>query len=88
MHTIFWSENLKGRDHSEDLGVDGRIILEWILWKIGWGSVDWIHVAQVRNQWQGSCEHGNELSDSIKGRELLDQLSDCQLLKKDSAPWN
>jgi hypothetical protein len=23
----FWSENLKGRDHSEDLGVDGRIIL-------------------------------------------------------------
>jgi hypothetical protein len=21
---------LKGRDHSEDLGVDGRIILEWI----------------------------------------------------------
>jgi hypothetical protein len=24
----FWSENLKGRDHLEDLGVDGRIILE------------------------------------------------------------
>jgi hypothetical protein len=23
-----WSENLKGRDHEEDLGVDGRIILE------------------------------------------------------------
>jgi hypothetical protein len=21
----FWSENLKGKDHSEDLGVDGRI---------------------------------------------------------------
>jgi hypothetical protein len=26
-------ENLKGRDHSEDLGVDGKIILEWILGK-------------------------------------------------------
>jgi hypothetical protein len=25
--TIFYLENLKGRDHSEDLGVDGRIIL-------------------------------------------------------------
>jgi hypothetical protein len=26
-------ENLKGRDHMEDLGVDGKIILEWILRK-------------------------------------------------------
>jgi hypothetical protein len=24
------AQNLKGRDHSEDQGVDGRIILEWI----------------------------------------------------------
>jgi hypothetical protein len=26
-----WLENLEGRDHLEDLGVDGKIILEWIL---------------------------------------------------------
>jgi hypothetical protein len=26
MHKKFWSESLKGRDHSEDLGVDGKII--------------------------------------------------------------
>jgi hypothetical protein len=25
--------SLKGRDHSEDIGVDGKIILEWILEK-------------------------------------------------------
>jgi hypothetical protein len=31
----FWSEHLKGMDHSEDLGVDGKIILEWILEKCG-----------------------------------------------------
>jgi hypothetical protein len=27
----FWLENLKGRDHSEDMEIDGRIILEWLL---------------------------------------------------------
>jgi hypothetical protein len=35
MHTKFWSENLKGRDNSEDKGVDGRIILDWMLQKYG-----------------------------------------------------
>jgi hypothetical protein len=33
----------------------------------------------------GSCEHGNDPLDSTKGGELLDQLSDCWLLMKDSA---
>jgi hypothetical protein len=33
MRTAFWSESLKGRDHVEDLNVDGRKILEWTLWK-------------------------------------------------------
>jgi hypothetical protein len=31
--SLFWLENLNGRDHSEDLGIDGKIILEWILGK-------------------------------------------------------
>jgi len=41
--------------------------------EIGWESVDWIHVAQNRNQWlAGSCEHGNETSVSINGGEFKD----------------
>jgi hypothetical protein len=31
--TIFWLENMKGRDHSEDLGIGERITLDWILEK-------------------------------------------------------
>jgi hypothetical protein len=31
---------------------------------------------------EGSCEHGNESSDSIKCWEILEQLSDSWLLKK------
>jgi len=43
MHIIFWSENFKGKNHSENLGIDGEIILEWIWWKYGtcvWCGVD------------------------------------------------
>jgi hypothetical protein len=37
--------------------------------KIGWDCVDWIHLAQCRDQWRVLCEKGNEPSGSIKGRE-------------------
>jgi hypothetical protein len=36
MRNGFWLESLKGRDHLEhleDVGIDRRIILKWILWK-------------------------------------------------------
>jgi hypothetical protein len=52
MHRIFWLKNPKGRDYSEDLGVDGKIILDWVLGKIGWDGVDWMHLAQDRDQWR------------------------------------
>jgi len=31
MHTKFRSENLSRRDHSEALGIGGKIKLEWLL---------------------------------------------------------
>jgi hypothetical protein len=33
MNARFWLESLKGRDHTEDFDIDGRIILKWILGK-------------------------------------------------------
>ena len=33
VYTGFWWGNLKETDHTEDPGIDGRIILRWIFWK-------------------------------------------------------
>jgi len=33
MYKKFWLENMKGIHQLEELGVDGRIILEWILYE-------------------------------------------------------
>jgi hypothetical protein len=43
-------ERLKGREHSEDLGVDGRIS-KWVLKEIRRESADWIYLAQDSDQW-------------------------------------
>jgi hypothetical protein len=31
MHTEIYSGNLKGRDKLDDLGIDGRVMLKWLL---------------------------------------------------------
>jgi hypothetical protein len=40
MHTKFWSENLKGRDSSGDLGIEDKTILIGILGKPGMIQVE------------------------------------------------
>jgi hypothetical protein len=47
MHKVFYLENLKGRDHSEDLDVDGKLIQESILGKYGgkfWTECIWLRI--------------------------------------------
>jgi hypothetical protein len=50
MHTTLLSENLKGRDRWEILGIDRRIISEWILVNYGWKGVDWMDMVQDMEQ--------------------------------------
>jgi hypothetical protein len=51
VYTGFWWGNLTEIDHLEDLGVVGRIILNWIF-KMGRG-IHWIESAQERDNWRG-----------------------------------
>jgi hypothetical protein len=82
MYTIFWLENLKGIDHLEDLGVDKKITLKWILGnRVGGCGLD------SSGSVTGSCEHDNEPPGSIKGGEFLFYLSDCWFLKDSGMGW-
>jgi hypothetical protein len=52
----------EGKNHLEDLVVDGMIILKWILRKSGTRA--WSDVGQ-QVQMAAFCEHGNEPSAAI-----------------------
>ena len=72
MCTGFWWGNLRERDHLEDPGIDGRIILRWVFmkWDVGvWTGSSWL---RRERQVAGTCESGNEFSGSIKCGEFLD----------------
>jgi hypothetical protein len=49
-----------------------------------WYGLFWLRIGTSG----GSFEHGNEPSTVIKCREILEELSDWRLLKRDSAPWS
>jgi len=50
--TWFWLGNVRERDHLEDPGLDGRIILS------GMWVMDWIEVAQDRDRSQACVSFG------------------------------
>jgi hypothetical protein len=63
---------LDGGDHSDDLDVDGRIILKCMLRKYSggmWTGLIWLRIGSVADCCDKYC---NELSGSIKDAEFLD----------------
>ena len=71
MYTEFWWGKLREREHLEDPCVEGNIILRWIfrsgMWEHrldGCGSEEGLLV--------GTCDCGNEPSNTIKCGEFLD----------------
>jgi hypothetical protein len=51
-YTGFRWESLKGKDHFEDQGIDGRMSSKWTLGRLARGDVEWIHLDQDRDCWQ------------------------------------
>jgi hypothetical protein len=70
----------------------GRPRRRWVnnikmyLREIGWDDIDWIDLAQDRDQWKVSCEHGDETLGFLKCWEVPEWLDNFQLLRKGSAP--
>jgi hypothetical protein len=82
MHIKFWSENLKGNDHSEDLAVDGRIILEWILGGNRWKNVNWMQPVRDMDQWQTVVKTVINFLVSDKARNFLNSSVTVRFSKR------
>ena len=44
------------RDHLEDLGLAGRIILKLIFREMSCGGMDWLDLAQGRDRWRARLD--------------------------------
>jgi hypothetical protein len=76
MHAVLYAKYPKERDRwksrsrrENDGEIDGKIMR--------FKGADWINVAYARNQCRILREHGSVASRSIRGEEILKQLSDC-----------
>jgi hypothetical protein len=50
--------------------------MKWTLREIEWGGMDWIRLAQDRDQWRAPVNTGDEPSGFIKCWKILEYLGD------------
>lgn len=55
---------------------------------VGFEGVDWMHLSQDNVQCLAATCMVVTLFMFLKGKEFLDQLSDCHLLRKQTALWS
>jgi len=77
---LFCLENLKEWGAVGDVGVQGRLILKWIL--VTWNAWAWTGFVSGSGQIAHSCERGMKLRSVIKCREFFDYPRNWYFLKR------
>ena len=77
----------KHRDNLKKKGLEGRVILKWILREIWWEDTEWFNLAQDRDKWRAVVNRVMNLRVPYSAGNFFHSSGLHCFLKKSSAPW-